>query len=661
LSSQAEIHEMASSKVVTERRKGADALGSSFAHLPDKMQGWQDLLWLTQDSNSDVRRSAAVSLGSAFALLPDKDQGWQDLHKLTQDSDSDVRRGAAVSLGSAFVHLPDKTNGWEDLHKLAQDPKSYVRGRAAYALCLSFAHLPDKNKGWDDLHQLIQDPFSSVRWIAAGALGLAFAHLPDKNKGWDDLHQLTQDLESSVRLNAANTLGSAFIYLPDKAQAWEDLHLLTQDKESKVRFSAADSIGSAFAHLPDKAQSWEDLHRLTQDNTGEVRMFAYHSMGRVSIYRASQASDNDSIRSELEAAVEFFEKTYQGPSYINPAQFCGPFYHSYLALIFKDASEEEVQRYLAEAKGAVGNSKNKKYLLGAVENLARALQETQKLKERSRENIQSDLKAYLWYCDRAAEHMAAAEDSVPGVVKLLRKCNPIIEERIEATIAGIQKAAREICQVTRGSGTKYEAPGAQINLEAKSLSSEDPLKTFKTCTSIASSLKEFCRHLPQDKRGRGCEIVDEIEAEQELSGKLFMIDRALIYLQPNIGLAVHESATMDKLDQMDKKLNTIIFDLSQIKIGSGNIFANLCVVKTKLDEIAEMEKKAILDHESVSKNPAHPNEDQIKLGNLVGTKFLELEEILKTKATKEDIQAILKKMENLKLSAGLNGWVELLT
>ena len=285
-------------------------------------------------------------------------------------------------------------------------------------------------------------------------------------------------------------------------------------------------------------------------------MYAYHSLGRVSVYKALEANEKNTIRAELEAAVEFFEKSSQEQSYSNPASFCRPFYRSYLALTFQGASEAEVQRYLAEAKEAVGSSENKKELFGAVENLAKALEETQKLKEKSREQIQSDLKAYQWYCDRAAEHMAAAEEKAPGAVKLLRKCNPIIEERIEATIAGIQKTAREICQVTRGSGTRYEAPGAQINQEAKSLSSEDPIKAFKSSTRIASILREFCGLLPRDKRGHACEIVDEIEAEQELSGRLSKIELALTYLQPNIDLAAHESATKNKLEEMHSDIRS---------------------------------------------------------------------------------------------------------
>lgn len=50
----------------------------------------------------------------------------------------------------------------------------------------------------------------------------------------------------------------------------------------------------------------------------------------------------------------------------------------------------------------------------------------------------------------------------PGAVKLLRKGSPIIEENIQDTIAEIQKKARQICEITRGSGTVYEAPGNEL-------------------------------------------------------------------------------------------------------------------------------------------------------------------------------------------------------
>jgi hypothetical protein len=424
-----------------------------------------------------------------------------------------------------------------------------------------------------------------------------------------------------------------------------------------VRGSAARALGSAFALLPDKEAGWQDLHRLAADRGSGVRMYAYHSLGRASIRKASESDDKITQRHELEEAVKFFERSSQEESFFNPARFCHPFYRSYLALAFEGASDAEVQRYLTEAKEAVGGSEERE-LFGAVENLAKALEETQKLKERSREQIQSDLTAYQWYCDRAAEHMAAVEEKTPGAVKLMRKCNPIIEERIEEIIAGIQKTAREICRVTRGSGTKYESPGARINQEAKSLSSEDPIKAFKSSARIASILREFCGLLPRDKKGHACEIVDEIETEQELSGRFSKIELALTYLQPNITLAAYESTTNSRLEEMhsdikliDKKVNTIIFDLSKIKIGSGDIIANLSTVRIQLTKIAEMEKSLALDRKSISGNPS-PNESQIELGNLIDAKVLELEEILKTKTTKEDNHAILDKLESLKPSVG---------
>ena len=246
-----------------------------------------------------------------------------------------------------------------------------------------------------------------------------------------------------------------------------------------MRRGATNALGKVFAFLPDKVAGWQDLLKLTKDLDSEVRMYAYHSLGRASIFRASESNDKNTIRYELEAAVEFFERSSQHTSFYNPDRFCRPFYRSYLALTFQGASEAEVQRYLAEAKEAIGSSANKKELFGAVENLAKALEEVQKLQERSIDQIQSDLKAYRWYCDRAAEHMAAADEKTPGAVRLMRKCNPIIEERIDDIIAEIQKTAREICQVTRGSGTKYEAPGIRINQEAKSLSLKDPINAIQ--------------------------------------------------------------------------------------------------------------------------------------------------------------------------------------
>ena len=65
-----------------------------------------------------------------------------------------------------------------------------------------------------------------------------------------------------------------------------------------------------------------------------------------------------------------------------------------------------------------------------------------------------------------------------------------------------------------------------------------------------------------------------------------------------------------------------------------------------------MEKSLCFRSQEHLRESIPPNESQIELGNLIEAKVLELEEILKTKATKEDNQAILNKLESLKPSAG---------
>ena len=225
-------------------------------------------------------------------------------------------------------------------------------------------------------------------------------------------------------------------------------------------------------------------------------------------------------------------KSHLKRSGYGPASFCHPFYRTYLAITFQEAKEDEVQKYLAEAKEAVGSSKSKDELLKAVENLAEALQEAQRLKDRPFQEVASELNAYRWYCEKAAEYMDSAEDEAPGAVKLMRMCNPLLEERIQATIAEIQEKARQICQITRGSGKEFEVPGAEIHQAAKFLSTGDLVSIERTSSSIVKQLKKFCRLLPEKEKDQVCRDVEEIESEADFPEKLHLIDRALFNLEP---------------------------------------------------------------------------------------------------------------------------------
>ena len=569
LPDQAEIHRRCSGGDIEDRLEAASLLKTHFSDLPDKVQAWKDLVNLTLDDKSDVRKSAADALKNSFSQVPDKSSASQDLVSLTRSEDWIVRWGATSALSTAFVLVPNKVQAWQDIHRLIQDENRWVRDESARALMSVFSQVPDNNLAWKDLHVLTHDTDRNVRLTAAKALISVFSHIPDKDQAWKDLIKLYQDEDDYVRRESAKALISVFSQVPDKDQAWKDLIKITKDKYSWVREDSAKALISVFCQVPDKDhawkdlhslslnedtwsreyaaralisvfsqvpdtdQTWKDLHSLTQESDSYVRMYAYHSLGRASILKATEVEANDKIKlkSELEAAVAYFEKSSQ-VDWFGPARFCYPFYRTYLAITFHEAKEDEVQRYLLEAKGAVGRSESKDELLKAVENLARALQESQRLKDRSVKEVASELNTYQWYCEKAADYLVTVEKKAPGTVKLMRRCNPFIEERIQFTINEIQAKARQICRITRGSGTEFEAPGAQIHQAATGLSTGELVSIQRSSSSIVKQLKKFCRLLTENEKDQVCRDVDEIEHEADIPEKLHLIDRALFNLEP---------------------------------------------------------------------------------------------------------------------------------
>jgi hypothetical protein len=308
-----------------------------------------------------------------------------------------------------------------------------------------------------------------------------------------------------------------------------------------VRQGVASALGTAFQHVSDKDAAWEDLHRLTGDDGSDVRASANHSLGRVYIFRATGAESEGDFRKEMKNALEFFERSSKEAPYSNPSEFCFPFYRSFYTLTFeKEGAEDEVQRYLAEAKSASEGSKNKKTLLEAVENLANALSEAQKVTDF--DATKSDLKAYMQYCNRAADLIGNVTEGAPGAALVLRRGMPIIGERIKEIIREIQEKAEAVCRETRGTGTPYEPLGMEVNKWAGELSDRDYLRNERSVSRIIDILEEFCSLLPEDKRKYPCKIVEEIREESELEDKLSSVATAFSYLQPCIESQLQNTA-----------------------------------------------------------------------------------------------------------------------
>ncbi len=351
------------------RRKAVEELKNLFDYFPDRKQAWDDLMWLTSDTDSYVRWRAADALGSAFSYVPDKKQAWEDLHSLTQDDDVEVRLTVVHELSVIFPSIPNKNQVWEDLIRLTQDKFEDVRIGAAYAICLSlpynpnkdqvwevliqllkdiniselcvikiltlispyfheiFSHIADKKQlwVWEDLHRLTLVEYASVRVNMANLLNVIFTcipeifyYIPDKKAVQDDLHKLSQDENGIIRFHSAKLISAAFPYILDKKQAWNDLLRLIKDVDEDidpllgdniyVRRNAAYALSEAFPCTLDKINAWNDLIRLSQDEYYNVRLYANCSLGRVSIFKAAEAENEVNFKKELEEAIEYFKK-----------------------------------------------------------------------------------------------------------------------------------------------------------------------------------------------------------------------------------------------------------------------------------------------------------------------------------------------------------------
>lgn len=634
LPDQAKVHEKCACKDIEERLEAVQLLGNNFSDFPDRFQAWQDLIVLAQDS-----LEATEVLGTVFGLVPDKDQAWKDLFALANDDNrqSFIQMNAAIAMGRALPQILNerRENAWNDLHNLANHHnKGGVRWGAALAIGTAFRYIPEKCKdeALEDLHRLANSSEKTgVKWGAAEALGMVFGQINDdeRNKALMDLLILTKDVDSSVRMQAYHSLGKVSVF---NAQAWQELHRLIQDddkilRRDIVRREVAEVLGSIFGQVVNRDQAWQDLCNLAQDRDRDLRMRAYHSLGRASVLKATEAHDDVTLKKELDSAVEFFKKSSQETEY-SPANFCYLFYRSYLAITFQEAEADEVQRYLARAKEAVGGSKIKGELLNAVENLSRALQESQRLKSRSVMDVADELNAYRWYCESAAEHMMAAEYKAPGTVKLMRRCNYALNKQILATIAEIQK--------------KAELIGSEIDRTASHLSLDNPIKFRQCCIRMAAVLRDSSKGLAKEKSELISSILIDIEEEGDICILLEKIELAMAYILPAI-----EAERRDML----ALLNDIQFQVTKIRSGSYSVRKDLDDLKNNINNVQDKIAAQDLSIEDLSKVLKEPDDVMIAGLKNIRDEWLKDVEIIAEKIPQcEDTDKILRAVQSLKQS-----------
>ncbi|MHC1575506.1 MAG: hypothetical protein ACXQTY_06875 [Candidatus Methanogasteraceae archaeon] len=288
---------------------------------------------------------------------------------------------------------------------------------------------------------------------------------------------------------------------------------------------------------------------------------ANHSLGRASIFKATETDNKEEFKEEIENAIEFFERSSRERGYPSPYSFCLPFYRSFYTITFeKEGAKDEVQRYLAEAKSVSKGSENKEILIEAVENLANALSEAQKVTDFDARK--SDLKAYRQYCDRAADLIDAAEGGAPGAAHVLRRGLPIIDNRIKEIIRKIQEDAGAVCRETQE--TPLEELGLVTAKSAQELPTQDPLALTMALGSMASIAIGWCEYLPTDKKVDACEQLKNLPS-MELSEQGAAIARVFEYVQENIHIpkiqSIHVSETEHEIVRI--AIAQISFELTE--------------------------------------------------------------------------------------------------
>jgi len=441
---------------------------------------------------------------------------------------------------------------------------------------------------------MVNSKWEEDREIAAELLGEDFLDLPNRIQACEDLHKLTLDKDSFVRLYTVSSVAINFAHVHNKEGIWIDLHRLSFDLDILVKFNVASAMEAVFHHLNEKErkQALEDLYRLRiAEEHRDVRKAANYSLGKLSVYKASEAENEDDYKRELETAIQFFEKSSEASTsftFLNPANFCLPFYRSFYSIVFNKQSEmEDIEKYLSEAKNAIEESKNKKLLFEAIGNLSNALKEVQNLDfEDKKEKLNSCRK----YCGIAVEIMKNTEKTAPYATELIRKGLPILDRKLKSLLEEIQEKAKTACRESQGTDTAEIACAVSREVQKWEIGSQEYL-----APQIESLVFMFKSYIPNiEENSLILNRVDQILNEQDIVKQYTLLNNLIPQI---IDIQVSEKTTpildginylrvsvdrliesVDELQNPQEYLDTIQLNLEELK-------NEIPEMKGKIDEV----------------------------------------------------------------------------
>lgn len=599
---QDEIHRLSLSKSAKDRSDAALLFINIFESIPDTYAAWSDMHRLIDDENSGVRGDTAFAIGAYFSFIPDKEKAVasNDLYKIINNENNEdwyVRRTAILSLCSAFEFVPDKSAAWDQLHLLIKNKHWYVRKTAISALGSAFEFVPDKSAAWNDLHMFAssEDNVGLTKCDVAYTFGCVFKHIPDKYKSaaYDDLHTLINDDDSGVRCSVVSAIGSVFEHISSdyESTVCSDLYSLTMDKEWRVREKVADVLGSIFSLVPDKYKPihWSYLDMLAIDEDIYVRSYATCSLGKICIYKASKSENENDARSQLEKAIQYFEKSTEEGSWRSPAKFCHPFYCTFDAVMFKKVhSKMEIENYITAAKKEILGSKSRQKLIESIEQLSEALEIAHDAYV-SGGNWQEILKRCSDICNYAEQLMDENKDKAPDIYDLYEMAKPAFDKKIKELIEAADIAFK------KAKGTPAENVVDSIKREIQRWSVEDPIKMDIKIERLYAILKEKVPDIPENRIIIG--QINDIKNTRVVEDQLEIITLLMMSI-PNISvpkmiddLKENMNNRFDIADGKADKNNETASDTNKIVTRTENKVDLLLQTVNELKEIASKLKK----------------------------------------------------------------------
>lgn len=578
-----------------ENECNGSSLTTVLLNVLNEEDSWNNLTSIIHYKYSDSWKTAIKVITYIFPVITNKKQTWEDLYKC-------VQIGKEVNyLLSVFAYVPDKEKALENLIELNSEMETERKwGPIIVSTIEEFMNKFDKEQVYKSLQKLLLSENTYVKKTAISVLVSLFPSLPDKDQlnyfcdkeqAWDDLLALTSEREDVLKRHTATALGLVFVHVPDNSRAWKDLHKLIYNMHFNVRWGIASSIGSSFPYIPDKKQAWDDLVQLTSDEKNYVRVSAYHSLGRISIFKASQSESEEEYRTELEKAIDFFDKASKELTYLPPSKFCLPFYRSFYAIIFeKYETEEEVEKYLQEAKAEIEESKNKKVLFEAIEFLSKFLKELQNIEIIDLEAKKKKLSLCRKYCEQAAELMNETEITAPFATATIKKGFPILNRKLEGLLEEIQEKAKTACQESQGTDTEEIACAVNREVQKWEIGSQEYL-----VPQIESLVFMFKSYIPNIKENSLIlNRVDQILHEQDIVKQYTLLNNLIpqiidIQVSKRTDLVLSEFKELrDSVDKLVKSVDELQNPqeyLDTIQRNLEEIENDIPEMKGKIDEV----------------------------------------------------------------------------